>query len=495
MVASKLTATKVERYKPTKNDEILTDGNGLCLRFRRGQDGTITRTWLYTYRIGTKSIYLTLGEHNSALPAFDLTLYQLPSGARLTLDMARRVAAEVSDWRKRGLDPKQHTQTERERIVLEERTQAELEATLRAQHRSENLTVKELFDSWIVDGVRRKDGNAALKSLFANHVLPHIGGTAVKLLTEHDLRAVLRAQVDKGFNRTAVMTCNSLGQMFTWGRKRQPWRKLLVDGDPMDLIEIEKIVSPDYDLDNQSDRVLSSVEIAELRSILRRSEDEFAQAPNKRIAAQPLRKTTQCGIWIMLSTLCRVGEMVMARWEHVDFSAAQWFIPRENVKGSVADLLVYLSPFALEHFRQLYKLTGSSQWCYPGQDEEHHMDLKAITKQIGDRQWMFKKTKPQPNCMRTKRRSDNSLVLSAGKNGAWTPHDLRRTGATMMQALGVPLDTIDRCQNHVLSGSKVRRHYLHHDYANEKREAWLKLGNQLASILAPNTEGTVLRLA
>ena len=58
----------------------------------------------------------------------------------------------------------------------------------------------------------------------------------------------------------------------------------------------------------------------------------------------------------------------------------------------------------------------------------------------------------------------------------------------MMQALGVPLDTIDRCQNHVLSGSKVRRHYLHHDYANEKREAWLKLGNQLALILAPNTE-------
>ena len=54
-----------------------------------------------------------------------------------------------------------------------------------------------------------------------------------------------------------------------------------------------------------------------------------------------------------------------------------------------------------------------------------------------------------------RRRSDAPLVLAGGKNGAWTPHDLRRTGATMMQALGISLELIDRCQNHVLAGSKV----------------------------------------
>src|SRR5450830_1234845 len=46
-----------------------------------------------------------------------------------------------------------------------------------------------------------------------------------------------------------------------------PWRKLLVNGDPMDLIEIEKIVSPTYDLNNQRDRILSPDEIRELRDI------------------------------------------------------------------------------------------------------------------------------------------------------------------------------------------------------------------------------------
>jgi hypothetical protein len=48
----------------------------------------------------------------------------------------------------------------------------------------------------------------------------------------------------------------------------------------------------------------------------------------------------------------------------------------------------------------------------------------------------------------------------------------------MMQALGVSPDVIDRCQNHVLAGSRVRRHYLHHDYAEEKTRAWNLLGDR-----------------
>jgi len=81
------------------------------------------------------------------------------------------------------------------------------------------------------------------------------------------------------------------------------------------------------------------------------------------------------------------------------------------------------------------------------------------------------------------RKHNNTLVLGEGKDGNRTAHDLRRTGSTMMQALGVNPDVIDRCQNHVLSGSKVRRHYQHHDYAREKAEAWRMLGGRLTAIL------------
>lgn len=87
---------------------------------------------------------------------------------------------------------------------------------------------------------------------------------------------------------------------------------------------------------------------------------------------------------------------------------------------------------------------------------EKHVCLKSISKQVGDRQIRFKQREFPLNS----RVYTNDLVLLDGINGEWTPHDLRRTGATMMQALGINLDVIYRCQNHVIRGSRVRRHYL-----------------------------------
>lgn len=52
-----------------------------------------------------------------------------------------------------------------------------------------------------------------------------------------------------------------------------------------------------------------------------------------------------------------------------------------------------------------------------------------------------------------------------------------------MQRLKVDMDIIDRCQNHVLNGSRVRRHYLKHDYAEEKQAAWDRLGDYLLTLI------------
>lgn len=106
------------------------------------------------------------------------------------------------------------------------------------------------------------------------------------------------------------------------------------------------------------------------------------------------------------------------------------------------------------------------------------MCIKSISKQVGDRQCQFKDRKPLKN-----RKHDDSLVLFDGKNGEWTPCDLRRTGATMMQQLGVSPDVNGGCRNHVLAGSTMRRHSLHHDYAQEKCEAWERLGERIDTLL------------
>lgn len=174
---------------------------------------------------------------------------------------------------------------------------------------------------------------------------------------------------------------------------------------------------------------------------------------------------------------------------HVDFDKATWFVPRENTKTKV-DWLVYLSDFSLRQFRALKALTGDTEWCYPARLKDGHVSLKGVGKQVGDRQMRFKSRK-----LLAHRSNDDSLVLAGGKNGEWTPHDLRRTASTMMQALRVSPDVIDRCQNHVIPGSKVRRHYLHYDYAEEKREAWNLLGERLDAIFATGNVVPIQRAA
>jgi integrase len=471
---AKLTQRTLEAIRPDQTGTTIRDEGGLFGRVRAKADGAVTVSFYYRYRFDGKLKDFSCG----TWPGDSL------SAIRSARDGAR---SKVAD----GIDPAadkkvaRHEQKESVAAKL-----AEIEAA-----RTKALTVNDLYDAWIVNGVRRKDGNAELKRLFTTHVLPAVGRVAVRALTEDDVRDALRSLVERGIDRTAVVVYRSLRQTFAWAQLRQPWRALMVNGNPLDLIEIEKVVSPDYDMDNQSTRVLSPEEIAELRDLLQRAEDDFANATNKRRARRPLEKATQRAIWIMLSTLCRVGELSMARWKDVDLATGEWFIPKANTKGSLADFQIYLSPFALVQFQALHAITGHSDWCFPSNEGESHIDTKSITKQIGDRQARFKKAKDGgPRKAMKNRRNDDTLVLAGGKNGRWTPHDLRRTGATMMQALGVPLDTIDRCQNHVLGGSKVRRHYLHHDYADEKREAWRLLGARLSEILQPDDQGNVVPL-
>jgi integrase len=467
----KLTVRGIESTKPRDKPYKLIDGDGLQLRI--ATDGT--KTWLVRYVVnGHERQYRLPKNYGNSGPGF------------CSLQEARDESSTIRAMAREGIDYQLRLVQALEAAQVAAVTEAKRQAEETALQQKDALTIQDMFTAWINDGVRRMDNNAELKRSFGVDVLPKIGNILVKSITEHELRGVLRAMVSRGVNRSAVIARNDLTQMFCWAEKRQPWRKLLADGNPMDLIEIEKIVSRDYDFDNISERKLSADEIRHLQQIFIDLKTQYDKAANKRSAEHPISEVFQCAIWIMLSTLCRVGELSKARWEHVNLETGEWFIPKANVKKNTSDLDVSLSTFSLAQFKKLHVLTGTSEWCFPARNKESHVCVKSMSKQVGDRQSMFKKgkdgkaRKPMKN-----RRHDNTLVLGDGKNGEWTPHDLRRTGATLMQSLGIPLVIIDCCQNHVIPGSKVRRHYLQHEYATEKKDAWQRLGEQLTSILDP----------
>lgn len=460
---SKITVKELEALTASDDGKVFREDGGLVGKVRAGVRG-ITVLFRYEFK---------LNGHKQD--------HRLGSWPKKTLSTIRLERDKVKVTTSKGINP-----TAAKKAAKIEARNA-IEATLLAaeQERINSLTVTDLFNIWINDGVNRADGNKELRRMFEKDVLPAVGKISLSKLTDRDILNMLRKQMKRGVVRLAIVTLSDVRQMLSWGEKRQPWRGLLINGNPADLVNNQQIIPADYE--ESRDRTLSPAEIRELQAIFRGMDEHYHQSSDKRATNRPINIKTQLALWICLGTACRIGELLQARWEHVDLDTRTWFIPRANVKAKLQDQIVYLSDFTLSKFSALKTVTGHTEWLFPAKNnigKTGHVCPKSISKQVGDRQVRFKnRSKPL-----TGRTNDNSLVLSDGKNEEWTPHDLRRTAATMMQELGVPLDIIDRCQNHVLAGSKVRRHYLKHDYAKEKAEAWNQLGDRLMAILAGGAE-------
>jgi hypothetical protein len=80
--------------------------------------------------------------------------------------------------------------------------------------------------------------------------------------------------------------------------------------------------------------------------------------------------------------------------------------------------------------------------------------------------------------MKQRSKSTSALALPGGK---WGPHDLRRTGATMMTQLHVLPDVVEHCLNHI-EENRTKRVYQRHTYEHEMQAAWKALGKHLTRL-------------
>jgi integrase len=371
----------------------------------------------------------------------------------MTLAEAGQRAKELAGLHKSGIkDVKQHLEAEEAarvaardaghaRIAAEKTAQEEAKARLAARK-----TVQDLFDHWAkVDLINRKDGGDEVRRMFKKDVLPALGALPLAEVKKGHITEVTDALLARGVNRMAKLIFSLMRQMFRFAVDRD-----LLTHDPTASIRKAKIGGKDV----ERDRVLSEEEITTLAK----------QAP-----AAGLLPSTEAAIWIALSTCCRIGELLNARWENIDLKTASWIIPAEDSKNGKAHT-VTLSKFAAQHFRRLEAFSGESEWCYPNTKDTGPVCSKTVTKQLGDRQ-----RQPDQGIMSNRSARAQSLLLKGGK---WTPHDLRRTGATLMTALGVLPEVAERCLNHT-EENKVKRTYQRHSYAKEMAEAWTVLGQHL----------------
>lgn len=380
-----------------------------------------------------------------------------------TLKTLNERRADLQQLVKQGVDPiaKAHQDRELERAEHEvkiakaeaERLQALAEQEQRLKELealNARLTVRGLFDMWQrTDLKKRQDGGAEALRAFERDVFPLIGNQAIETVTKANIQSIVDAMLARGVKRMTERVFSDLRQLFGFALDRD-----LIEADPTARIKKHKIGGS-----NERDRVLSEAELIEFFRLL---------------PASGLAETSQCALLLQLATATRIGEVLGARWEHVDFERRIWILP-ETKNGKRH--MIHLSDTALGQFQRLHVLSGLTPWAFPASRLDGAVCPKTVTKQVSDRQ----RGTDKPMTGRTKQ--TNSLALAGGQ---WRPHDLRRTAATMMAELGVLPEVIERCLNHT-EQVKVKRIYQRAQYEGPMRDAWALLGKRLALLQSQAT--------
>ena len=434
---NKLKDVAFRNIKPTDTEQLLADGGGLFVRVRTATDGGSV-SFRLAYRIEGKQKWLTVGTYPT-----------------MSLKEAREARDIHKANLKEGRDPALDKQLEKQR--QHNMQLAEQAENVKQQAR---MTVNKLFENWeTLDlSIRRKDKGKDIRRIFEKDVLPTIGAMSVEDVRKGNIATILDTLLARGVPRLAKMTLTLMRQMFRFAQDRD-----IIDNDPTSSIRKAQIGGKDV----VRDRHLSEVEIKKLK----------AQIPDAR-----LLKTTESAIWIILSTCCRIGELCKAKWEHLDLEVGTWKIPIENSKNGKPHI-IHLSEFSNQQFKTLLSLKRSDIWIYPNLDDTDHVCEKSITKQVGDRQLPAERER-----MNGRSKHGEALMLVGGK---WTPHDLRRTGATTMGNLGIRPDVIELCLNHI-EQNEMKRTYQHQKLIAERVQAWKLLGERLAVLTSENVDNVLI---
>jgi len=374
-----LTDTALKALKPKDKPYTVTDDRGLYVEVF--PTGGIV--WRYRYRVAGKREKLTLGKY----PALTL------KNARIKRDEAAQAAAmDQSPARQKQLAK-----------------QAAADAT----------TVSEFGERFLREIVTKDRKDITIpRRYFDKAIIPAIGAKPVRDVTTEDVRAIIWKKKDQGFDAAAGNIRGVLKRLFDYAMTAG-----LVSVNPVLSLPMRHVHKA-----KSRDRALPPDEI---RTFL--------------VAAfeSNIRRQFKIGLHLILLTMVRKSELLLARWEHVDFERAEWSIPAEHSKTGKPHI-VFLSNQAVAMFKELQMLASGSELVMPGRG--------SLTKPFAH------------NAI------NNALkvALRGQQVPAFTIHDLRRTASTLLHENGWPSDVVEKALNHTIGG--VRGVYNRAEYEPQRRE-------------------------
>ncbi|MBN8491071.1 MAG: tyrosine-type recombinase/integrase [Burkholderiales bacterium] len=386
-----LTDTALKALKPRDKVYTVADGRGLYVEVF--PTGGIV--WRYRYRLNGKLEKLTLGKY----PALTL------KNARIKRDDAAQAAAM-------GTSPAAQKQ-------------------LAKQAAAEETTVAEFGERFFREIVAKDRADATMpRRYFDKSVVPAIGTKAVREVSTDDVRAIIWKKKDEGFDAAAGQVRGLLKRLFDFAMTAG-----LVSTNPVLALPMRHVHKA-----KARERALSPEEI---RTFLRAAFESN------------IRRQFKVGLHLILLTMVRKSELLLARWSDVDFEKAEWHIPAEHSKTGKPHI-VYLSTQALAGFKELQALASGSELVLPGRG--------SLTKPFAH------------NAIN----SALKVALKGQAIPAFTIHDLRRTASTLLHEKGWPSDVVEKALNHTIGG--VRGVYNRAEYEAQRREmlqSWADYIDQL----------------
>ena len=350
------------------------------------------KVWRYRYRLNGKREKVTIGPY-PAIPIADQ--YEgTEDRKKLKTKGARTYHAEYQSMIAAGKSPARHVQAEKARGGDDEAT-VESFATKR-------------FIPEVLSQQRRADTS---RRRLNRHLLPTLGSRRLEEVEAGDLLAILDTLKAKGRVQEARQVLILARSLFAHAIYRQHIKRNPASDIPLKMIGKA----------GTRDRALGPDELGKLLAVLDRADFLY---PAHTIALR-----------LLLLTLCRKGELIAAKWEHVDLSKAEWYVPPSNQKSAIPHL-VPLSSQAVEFFKALQKLAGKSPYVLASL--EGRRDKPMSDTSLNWALWQL-----------TRKRDGKPALLNIPH---FTLHDFRRTGSTLLHENGYVSDVIEKQLGHTIKG-------------------------------------------
>ena len=174
---------------------------------------------------------------------------------------------------------------------------------------------------------------------------------------------------------------------------------------------------------------------------------------------------------LLLLTAQRRDELAQATWSEFDLDRQTWTLPGERTKNGRSHI-VHLSGLSVEILERLPRIASKACWVFS-------------TGLGGD--------KPVSGFGRGRQRITAAMADVWGKEVApFTLHDLRRSAATGMAALGIAPHVVDKILNH--SSGKiagVAKIYNRFEYLAEQKAALAAWAQHVESLIRPTPSNAV----